>query len=497
MRFSRSIGLTALLALGVGCPKPVETVSFDRSVQPEPLAKPSFTIPSAQSATLSNGVEVLFVENHDLPFVWLNITLKTGGATDPEGLKGLASVTMDMLNEGAGDLDAMAFSDTIRRLGSSINTSGGTNSSTVSSRMLTRNVDATLDLVEAVLFNPRWDEKEWERIRKARKANLKQSAEEPSAIARKVANKVMYGDSYNGRSTTEESLDAITLEAMQSWHSERVVAENALILVAGDTTLEAIVEKLEARFGKWTAGEAAAPVEVATIQPEQTTLYLVDKPGAAQSVIQGRRFVDGDRKSEDYFALALGNAAMGGMFTSRINMNLREDKGYTYGARSFISNGMGPAMWGVSTSVKTATTIDSLKEIKRELEDPNGDRPLTDEEINYVRGSMIQSFPAKFESPNYLVGQRSEMWVYDLPETWLADYIANIEAPTPDEARQALAKHLDPAAISMVVVGDLATFSPGIYCLGWATAHLDREGNPIDAPEDAGCPESTPKEAAE
>ena len=491
MRFSRSLTLTSLLALCIGCPKPVETAApFDRSVQPEPLAKKAFAIPSATQATLSNGIEVLFVENHDLPFVWVNISLKTGGSTDPADQKGLASVTMDMLNEGAGELDAMTLSDTVRRLGSTLSSSGGTDSSSVSSRMLTRNVEPTLDLMADVLFAPRWDEKEWTRIRDARKSNLRQAAEEPSAIARRVANKVMYGDSYNGRSTTEASLDAITLDAMKAWHADRVVAENALILVAGDTTLDAIVSQLESRFGEWAAGEAAQSAEVTTNQPEKTTLYLVDKPGAAQSVIRAGRFVDGNRLSEDYFALALGNAALGGMFTSRINMNLREDKGYTYGARSFLTNQRGPTLWGVSTSVKTATTIDSLKEIKRELEDPAGERPLTDDEINYVRGSMVQSFPAKFETPNYLLGQRSTMWVYDLPDTWLDNYISNVEAPTADDARAALAKHVDPGAISIVVVGDLSTFSPGVYCLGWDTAHLDREGSAIDAPEGAGCPEA-------
>jgi zinc protease len=356
--------------------------------------------------------------------------------------------------------------------------------------MLTRNIDPTLDLMADVLFAPRWDEKEWTRIRDARKSNLRQAAEEPTSIARRVANRVMYGDSYSGRATTEASLDAITLDAMNSWHSERVVAQNALILVAGDTTLDDIVPRLEARFGKWAAGEAAKTVSISTIQPEKTVVYLVNKPGAAQSVIRAGRFVDGNRLSADYFALALGNAALGGMFTSRINMNLREDKGYTYGARSFLSNQVGPTLWGVSTSVKTATTIDSLKEIKRELEDPGAERPLTDDEINYVRGSMVQSFPAKFESPNYLLGERSTMWVYDLPDTWLDSYISNIEAPTADEARAALAKHVDPGAISIVVVGDLSTFSPGVYCLGWDTAHLDRDGNPLEAPEDVGCPEA-------
>jgi zinc protease len=432
----------SLIACGPKAPpEAAAEASFDRSVIPSPLERRPFQLPSAQRATLSNGVEVVVVENHELPLVQIRAVFSTGSWTDPESMEGLALSTMDMLNEGAGELDAIGLSKALRELASSLGTSASLDSASVSMSCLSKNLEPTLDLWSSVLLDPTFASGDWERLQKQYIQSVAEQRTTPTSIAGRVVDRVMFGNAYDGRLQTPDSLGSITVDAQREWWSTHLVPANAMLLVGGDATLDSIVPLLEARLAEWTGD---TPIEMPTIevqQPAETTVYLVDKPGAAQSVINVSRFI-GDVRDETYYPTYVGNMAWGGMFMARLNMNLREDKGYTYGARANIYSSMAPVQWLASTSVKSDTTTDALSEIFRELEDINGERPLNSDEIAYASSSVINGYPARFETASYLLNETTRIWRYDLPADWLETYIDSVDSVTAESAQAAFSDQL-------------------------------------------------------
>jgi len=470
--------LSSLVACG---PKQAPQPVVDpRMTQPQPLAPRPFQLADAVEGTLSNGLKVEVVENHEVPLVYVNIAFKAGSWTDPVGKPGLASVTMDMLNEGAGGMTAAELSAAARKLGATVGSSAGLDGATVSAGALKDKIPDTLHLMATVLLHPDFPQTDWELMRKKRLQDLAASRNDPGSIAARTWSVLSFGNKYAGHLTTEAAYQAITTDDMGTWYQDYIAPRHAIITVGGDTTLAEIQPLLEEAFGAWdNQGVDLPPLPTASELPKQgeTRIFLVDKPGAAQSVLRVGRFVD-SRKDDDYWAFKLANMAMGGMFTARINMNLREDKGWTYGARAWTDDNYLPSRWTVGTNVVTPKTADSVSEILRELKDSEADRPITQQEIDNGRGYLLGTWPVRFENPGALMAATVGIWRYDLPSDWLKNTPDAIRAVTLDQASAAWSKYIDPDQLDILVVGDAATVREGLTALGLPIVDMLPDGKP-------------------
>jgi len=425
--------------------------------------------------------------------VELSLAFQVGGWSDPEGQYTLANSAFDMLTEGAGELDAAALSTELRRLASRLSSGGGDDGGSISLTTLSRNLGPSLDLMALTLLDPTFSESEWEIKQRSALQNLAAVRSDATKVARRIAANVMFGDVYSGRLSTEEQISSISVEDMRSWWAVNGVAANANLYVSGDVTLDELLPMLEERFGGWEAGEESVAPEYTLSDLSETQIHFVDMPGAAQSVF--RLWSSMPNPSADgYESVRLGNQAFGGMFTARLNMNLREDKGYTYGANSWVNWDHGPARWELGTSIRTDATVAAMNEILAELAAVVADeRPLTDNEIERGRSNIIQGFPGRFERASYMLGQLSSMWRYDLPEDWVDGYIARAESVTSDQARDAFSTHIASQPFSAIIVGDWATVGEGLSELGLSIHHLDVDGNTVER----AVPESAPEEVDE
>jgi zinc protease len=474
------------LSLMLACPKQVEPVvdmappvpTVDRS-KPGPLESSNFTLPVIQTGTLSNGMKVVVVENHELPVVQVRAVFNTGSWTDKAKHEGLASVSMDMLNEGAGDRDGKQISADLKALASSVSSNASSDSATVRADSLKKNLEPTLDIWAEVLLEPTFPKSEWTRIQKQRILDLEAARTDPDSMAWIVTDRLIYGSAYEGRTTTETTLKAISTKDMKAWYQTHLVPSNGTLLVGGDITLAEIQPLLEARLGSVAPGKAAVLPEIETIQPTQTTIYLVDKPGAAQSMVKAVRFVPA-RDQPEYWDLMVGNSAWGGMFMARLNMNLREDKGYTYGARSGIYNNQAGALWVASSSVQSEVTAPAMSELFAELAQVQAERPLTVDEVEYAKSNRVLGYPGSFETVDYLVGSRSTVWRYGLPENWEEMYIPGVQGVTPEKAQSTFVEQVASQPMVVTVVGDLASIKAPIVALGYPVVVLDLDGNVVE-----------------
>ncbi|MEL6341990.1 MAG: pitrilysin family protein [Myxococcota bacterium] len=469
-----------------GCgPKNVPPQTRTYTEMPSPLAPRPFQLPAVVAGELSNGIQIAVVENHEVPLVYVRLVSENGAWTDPADRPGLASATVDMLNEGAAGKTADQISRELRALASELTSGSGLDGATVNLKTLKENLTPSLDLMAQVTLQPDFPEAEWSIIRANRIQTLKAVPQDPRQIARRAWSRMMYGEAYAGNLTTIDSYEAMTRAEMQTWYADHFVAEDLTFLVGGDITLEEIQPLLEARFGEAfqaTGGETTAAVTPDAAPVDAGTIYLVDKPGATQSLIRMGQFV-GERTAEDATALELANMAIGGQFTSRINLNLREDKGWTYGASSWISYNYLPGVWNVYTSVQTPYTADAITEMWGELEGALGETPLTQGELAAARGDVLGSWPVRFENPGYLLDRTVDVQRYALPKDWLSSYPDRIRAVSLADARAALQANINPEALVVLVIGDVDVVRPALEGLGWPIVEMNPDGTPV-APND-------------
>lgn len=472
--------LTAILFTGCG-PKAAPDTSW-RSTVPEPLAPRAFQLPAAQTGTLSNGLSVSVVENHEVPLVTVQIAFDQGSWTDGPDEIGLASVTLDMLNEGAGEYDAAGISKAAKALAANISTGAGSDSASVSLSVLRKNLEPALDLFSTVLLQPTFEQDDWNIMLMDRVASLASARNNPGSISARVGSRLRYGAEYKGVLRTEESYRALTTEAMGAWASKHLTPGNARIYVGGDTTLDEVLPMLEARFGSWT-GDTSEAEKPTVMMPnvETTTIFLVDKPGAPQSVLKAFRRLEVDRLSDDWFDIYMANMMYGGMFSARLNLNLREEKGWTYGARSGVGTDYTNAVWTASSSVKTDTTADSISEILREVKEAATIRKFTEDELDNARGYLLGSRPVRYENAGRLLGELQSGWLYGLPDDWTVAFADNIRGVSLEDAQAAWEKHILAPEMSILVVGDKATIEEGLKALELPIIHLDSDGNALEA----------------
>jgi zinc protease len=447
---------------------------------PKPGPNPKFALPPIQKAKLSNGLNVWIVQRHNLPIVSANLVLRSGGTLDPEDKAGVSSFTSNMLNQGTRTRTANDIANQLQALGSSVNPGPGWDSSNVAMQTLTKNLDQTLDIFSDIVLNPAFPAAELESNRRralnflgARKAN-------PSAVSDIVYNKVLYGNQPYSRqlSGDEKSVKAVTREDLVKFYDANYRPNNATLIVVGDVDSKTLIPKLEKALGGWKSADVTPMGAPAAEMMGKPGIYLVDKPNAAQSSVAIGQ-VGVDRSNPDYYALQVMNSILGGGGSARLFNNLREDKGYTYGAYSRFQYRRGAGPFSASAEVQTAVTKESVVEFMKELNGIRGAIPVSTTELEQNKQGIIRRYPSGFETIGQISGQLSNLVVYDLPDSYFNDFIQKINAVTIDDVNRVANKYLDPSKMSIVIVGDRKAIEDKLKTLGYSITIMDADGNPI------------------
>lgn len=446
-----------------------------------PAAAPEapFAVPPFRRFKLKNGLEVILAEFHDLPLVELNLVFKAGGAANPTDLAGLADLTRRMLDEGTKTRTAPEIADELATLGANLGGAGGWDSSSLGLSVLAKNLDAGLALFADVATAPAFDAKEFERVRANNLQAIARRKDSPPTVANLAFARLLYGGKHPfGWPVTgvEASLKKVTPAELRAFYDKRFRPNDAVLIVAGDTNEAALRPKLEAAFKNWKSRPVpASKVPAPAPATEKTRIFLIDKADAPQSSIRVGT-VGLDRKSPDYFPAIIMNMILGGGFY-RLDMNLREGKAWTYGARSSLEARKTPGPFSAGGEFVAPHTAESVQEILKEISAMR-DADVTDAELARAKDQIIKSFPARFATRAALSSQLAEVAVYGLPNDYLSTYVKKVAAVTKDDVRRVARKLLDPSRLTIVVVGDQKTLEAPLSKV--APVELrDLEGNPI------------------
>ena len=466
----------------------VRAKTVDFSLLPKAGPDPKLTLPAVQRRRLSNGLDVLVVEHHELPVVNLNLVVKTGGASDPDAKGGLAQVTADMLDEGTPSQSSAAIADQLAGIGASLSLTAGWDSTTASIRALTSHLDAALDLYADVITNPAFPEQELARLRDTHLATLRLQRDNPDAVAGIVVQRVLYGRDHtygHPLSGDEASLKSITPQDVRAFYDAHVRPNNAALIVVGDVRATDVVAKLEKAFAAWKPGQTPSRPASAPPPPrDRAGIYLVDRPGSVQSVVQVAQ-VGVPRTTPDFFPLQVMNRILGGATSARLYMNLRQDKGYTYGANSAFSYRRGAGPFVAQAAVQGFSTKESVVEFLKELHGIRGGIPVSPEEIESARQAIIRGFPRGFETPEQIAANLEAVVVYELPDDYFNSYTQKIAAVTLDDLNRVAKQYLHPDRMAIVIVGDRKSIEQPLRTVegyGANLAFVDAEGRPAAPP---------------
>jgi len=470
-------GLTALLLTGLTV---TGQQTLDRSKIPPPGKPPALRVPEWTKSTLANGADLIVSEKHDLPLVSFTITIQ-GGTYQAEtaARRGVAGITAAMMSEGTKTRDGEALSNALQLLGTTVNVNVGGESGSIGFQSTTAKFPQALDILADMLLNPSFPSEALERLRAQRLVALTQAKDQPTQIASRVFPRLVYGTAHPfGQNVTEETLKAITRDDVVSFHKAFFQPGRALVAVAGDvngSTVKATIEKALSMWAK--GGEKPAFTYPALPATHPTTIFLVDKPGAAQST-----FVIGNpgppRSTPDYYALQVMNTMLGGMFQSRLNANIREEKGYSYGVNSAFAFGKGPGAFRAGGDIVSAKSDAALVEFMKELRGIGGSRPVTDEELATAKDSLIQRLPGTFASVQNVNSAIVSLWTQGLPDTYYQQYAAKISDIRKEDVLRVASQYIDLDHLSIVIVGDRASIEAPLKASGIAPITLlDIEGN--------------------
>jgi zinc protease len=467
--------------LPFGSPKAF-SAPVDRAKMPQPGSVADAVFPSYQTATLSNGMKIYLVERHDVPQINVSMQINTGYPADTSKLKdGLSGLTAGLLDEGTTTRSALQIADEVDKLGAYLGTGGGGEESSVEFTALTPTVDQVMAIWADVLRNPAFKEGDFKRVQAQTLQGLNQQLRDPNAIAQRVMAKALWGDNHPyGHLLSPEEISSLTPADTAAFHKGWYGPNNATLFVVGDTTLAEITPKLEAALKGWSNApnsRADVPLGVRSTKP---VVYLVDRPDSAQSIIlvgstQPARDIALDTRTSAF------NALFGGNFTSRVNMNLREDKGWSYGARSGLSGGRGPRNFIVTAPVQTDATKGALVELRKELTNVVGSKPPTAAELETVRTNTLLGMASRWETADAVLGTLGDIDTFKLPADYWAKYADSYRSVTPAQV-EATAKAIIPNQNHVwVIVGDRAKIEKGIRELNIGELHIvDANGDPAE-----------------
>jgi zinc protease len=448
---------------------------IDRSRLPTPGPDPAFRFPVVMRRTLSNGLQVRTVEHRGVPVVSFLLLLSSGAAADPAPLPGLAALTADMLDEGSGPMSALDIEDALSSLGAQFETEVGSDATVLSLLTLPRFAGQALGLLADIVVRPRLAAEDFDRVRELRLNRLRQLRDLAPAVADLVFARVLYAAHPYGRLPigTMRGLEGASAADVKGFHADAWRPSHVTIIAVGDASHDELFGVVERAFAGWadqtqrTGWASQAPAAaVAILAPPQPTaaLALVDRPGAAQSELRiGQVAVP--RLTPDYYPLLVLNTVLGGQFVSRLNMNLREDKGYTYGVRSGFEFRRAPGPFSVQAAVQTAVTADAVREVLSELSAIRGARPATPAELDLAKSALTKGYARSFETAGQIGRGLAQLALYGLPDDTLEVFVPSIHA-VDIAAVTAAAERLDLSRMTVTVVGDREKIEPGLAGLG-------------------------------
>jgi zinc protease len=426
----------------------------DRSRPPAAGEVRPLRLPGLEAFRLPGGLEVLVGEDHQLPEVSLRLLLEAGAAAEPGGLEGVAELTGRLLTEGAAGRSALEVAAWLDRLGASFSVSAGYDVSILSLHLLSDVLEGGLDFLTAVVREPAFAAQEVERVRQERLDQIDRDLDQPEVVADYALIRAVFGDHRYGTPAAgvRASVERLSREEIARFHRRRYGPRGAALVVCGDVRAGEIRRALEERLAGWEGGEGrTVPDGPAPSVAAGRSVLLVDRPDSAQAEIRlgtvGVAYGD-----EAFFDLLVGNAILGGLFNSRVNMNLREEKGWTYGARTSFHFRRVPGPFVGKAAVETGAAADALWEFEREVAGLVEDPP-TDEEITLAKNSLVLSLPRQFETVSQVTRKIATRFVYGLPDDYWERYRDRVEAVTRDGVVEAVRRHLDPSGLSLVVVG--------------------------------------------
>jgi len=460
-----------------------ETINADeawRNETPKPGPSKPLQLATPVSATLSNGLTLILSERRGLPIVAANLVLKTGSDANPLDKPGLANFVAAMLDEGTATRNALQIADQVAQLGASLTTGSSMDATTASVRSLTKNFGPTLDILADVVLHPSFPAEEIDRQRASRLAGLVQQRDNPAQVAALVLASALYGTKHPygyAEVGTEASVKAVTRGDMDGFWKQNFVPNNAALVVAGDISLPELRALAEKSFGSWARGTPAQP-NLGAPSTTAARIVIVDKAGSPQTQVRVAG-IGAARSSPDFRPMQVMNIALGGLFSSRINMNLREAHGYTYGASSGFSFRRAAGPFQVASGIRTDVTAPAVDEIFKELRGMV-ERPLTEDELTKAKDAMANSLPGAFESSANAVGNFSNVFIYDLGLDYYTKYAAQVNAVTRDQTLTMAKKYLDPSKMVVIAVGDRAKIEAELKKLNLGAIEVrDTEGKPV------------------
>ena len=431
----------------------------DRSRLPAPGAPLSFTFPEIRRRTLGNGLRVCTIEHHEVPLITCFVLMPVGSAHDPDSQPGLAALTGDLLDEGSGSLDALQVHEALGRIGAHLDTEIGADATLLEITALEQHAGRALELLASMVQSPRLEARDFDRVRELRLNRLIQLRDLPPALADRVFTQFLYPAHPYGHLPigTEESLRALTLNDVAGFHNQAFVPGRATVIAVGDASHERLAELVEGAFGGWSShrGPDGLADVSGLVAPRSAAsrLATVHRPGAAQSELRIGH-VGVPRATPDYHALLVLNMVLGGQFVSRLNMNLREDKGYTYGARTSFEFRRGPGPFVFQTSVQSSVTADAIREVIGELDAIRGERPVTGPELELGRAALTRGYPRNFETAEQIGRAAAQLALYGLPDDYFTTFVPTVLAVGQDDVTRAARDHIHPDRLLTVIVGD-------------------------------------------
>lgn len=457
---------------------------IDRSKQPEVGETPSLNIPSTWNVKLENQLEVYGIQQTELPLVNFSLVIEGGHLLDDLNKNGVANLMSDILMEGTADKTPAELEEAIDMLGANISMYTTDESIVLRGNTLARNFEKTLELVEEILLEPRWDQEELDRIKTSTINSIKRNEANPNVIAEQVYDKLLYGENHPFAypvSGTVESVQAITMQDLKDYYNKYFSPTVSRFHVVGDISREKAVEALDDIKDNWKPKEVNIPEFEVVTNRDKASLYFVDVPGAKQSVIN-IGYIALPRTSKDFFPAEVMNYKLGGSFSGNVNLVLREEKGYTYGARSGFSGSKIPGTFTASSSVRTNATGESVGIFKDEIAKyREGIKP---EDLEFTKNALIKSNARRFETQGSLLGMLQEMSAYDLPVNYIEHEEKVIRNMTLEQHRELAQKYLDESKMAYLVVGDAATQFEQFKDMGFDEVKLvDKNGKEIEPEE--------------
>jgi zinc protease len=457
---------------------------LDRSKEPETGKAMSLNLPPMQKAKLSNGLNVVLAERHTAPVVNFTLMVDSGYAADPVDAPGTASFSQRMLEEGTPTRDSLKIGEELESLSANFGAGSNLDWAVVSLNTLKLTMDKALNIYGDLILHPAYPQKEFDRLKKERLAGIRREKVDPQSMGLRVIPQLLYGKGhaygvpFTGTGT-EASLQKLTREDLAKWHDTWFKPNNATLLIVGDTTLKEITPQLEKIFAGWKPGDVpkknVAPVQSAS----RAEVYLIDRPDSKQSTIFGALLAP-PRNDPDAIPIQIVNNVFGGTFSARLNMNLREDKHWSYGTFAAMPPARGQRPYFSIAPVQTDKTKESLAEVVKEYRDITSGRPINEKELGREQGNATLGLPGSFESVQQLAGAYGQIIQYALPDDYFNTYTQKVLALNPASANAVAKKLIQPDHVVWVIVGDMSKVEQGIRELDLGEIHkIDADGNAV------------------